>query len=285
LNDSQKKAIKDLEEHLILKQYSPTTIKSYRNHLMSVLIFHDKIPPNQIGNEEIQVYLLHQLKYKKISESTQNVVINAYKAYVEKVLDKPKEYVNIPRPKKPKKLPKVLSKDEIIDLLKCVKNLKHKFILLLIYSSGLRLGEIVNLRISDINLRKRSIFINRGKGKKDRYVLLASTAVPFYKAYKKQYTPVYWLFEGSTGGQYSKRSVQKIFTNAKIKSKINPFSTVHTLRHSYATHCVENGFSLKMIQEALGHNSLKTTELYLHITAAHLTQLKSPLDDLNFTKD
>lgn len=285
LNDLQKDAIHNTKEYLLLKQYSPTTIKAYLNHLISIFIFHDKKTPQQIENKEIQMYLLHQIKYKKISESTQNVIINAYKLYVEKILGRPRTFVEIPRPKKPKKLPKVISKEEVIDLIEAVDNLKHKLILLLIYSSGLRLGEIVNLRLRDINIKRRNIFILRGKGKKDRYVLLASSVIPFFQTYKKQYAPVYWLFEGKSGGQYSTRSVQSVFTKAKEKSNIMPFATVHTLRHSYATHCVENGFSIKLIQEALGHQSIKTTEVYLHVAGKHLTQLSSPIDGLEINKD
>lgn len=153
--------------------------------------------------------------------------------------------------------------------------------MLLIYSSGLRLREVVNLLVRDININGRAIHIKRAKGQKDRYVTLADTVIPYLSAYQKQYQPSYWLFEGQKGGQYSKRSVQSIFKNALEKSKVNPYATVHTLRHSYATHCVENGHPLKAVQSALGHQSIKTTEIYLHISNKFRKELKSPLDDLN----
>ena len=280
LNDYQKKAIQDTEEYLILKQYSPTTIKSYRTHLIAILLFHNKILPEKIENKEIQSYLLHQIKFKRISESTQNVVINAYKAYVEKILDRPRTYVVVPRPKKPKKLPDILSTEEVISLINVTKNLKHKICLLLIYSAGLRRSELLNLLNRSINTERRKIHIKGGKGKKDRYVTLAETVIPYLKEYRKIYKPLRWLIEGKYGEKYSGSSLQKIFKEALIKSKVNPYATLHTLRHSYATHCVENGHNLKSVQEALGHNSLKTTEIYLHISSKALNKLRSPLDNL-----
>ena len=177
-------------------------------------------------------------------------------------------------------LPKILSTEEVVDLLDAVDNLKHKLALLLIYSSGLRRGELLNLLKKDINIKRRVIHIKSAKGKKDRYVVLAETVVPYLKTYLKQYRPVRWLFEGQNGGQYSATSLWKVFNAALEKSKVNPYATLHTLRHSYATHCVENGHNLKSVQEALGHASLKTTEVYLHISSEALKKLKSPLDNL-----
>lgn len=280
LNSLQKSALIATEEQLILLRYSFLTIKSYRTCLIDLFIFFEKTAPEQIDSSLVQKFLLHKIRFKKISESTQNQIISAYKFYTEKVLKRPKIKIDIPRPKKSKRLPNVLSEKEVIDLLKATQNIKHKFCLLLIYSSGLRLGEVVSLRVRDINITRRSIFIRKGKGKKDRYVVLSEIALRYLKVYKRQYGPKYWLFEGVNGGQYSKRSVQKVFTRSKIDSKINPFATVHTLRHSYATHCLENGFNLKMIKEALGHSSIKTTEKYTHLVSKSLQRIKSPLDYL-----
>ena len=278
LSNYQKEAIIKLEEQIILKRYSPATLKSYRGHLIAILLFFPKLLPEQIGSKEIQKYLLHQIKSKKIAEATQNQIINAYKFYVEQVLKRPKAFIEIPRPKKPRQLPNVLSQEEVVALLKAPKNLKHKLILMLIYSCGLRLSEVVNIRIRDVNEERNNIFIRAGKGKKDRFATLADSLIPYLKTYKKQFNPVYWLLEGANGGQYSKSSVQKVLRKAVEDSKVNPYATVHTLRHSYATHCVENGFSLALIQKALGHNSLKTTERYLHISNKAMKHLKSPLD-------
>ncbi|MFK7774727.1 MAG: tyrosine-type recombinase/integrase [Saprospiraceae bacterium] len=278
LNENQKKAIFQLEEKIILKRLSHHTLKSYRNILITLFHYFPKTQPEDISIEDVQQYLLHLIKFKKISESTQNQIINAIKAYWEKVLNRQKIRVDIPRPKKPKHLPNVFSQEEVISLIESPENLKHKLILLLIYSAGLRLGELVNIRTRDINISRRVIFIKNGKGKKDRFVTLAEEVLPYLNQYQKKYRPTYWLIEGHTGGQYGKSTVNKVFKTALEKSKVFAFGTVHTLRHSYATHCVENGFSIGLLQEALGHGSIKTTEKYLHISSKALKKMKSPLD-------
>jgi len=284
LTATQQKAVNATADKIILKQYSPKTLKSYRNHLVALFIFFEKTEPDLIKSEDVEKYLLHLIKFKKISESTQNQIISAYKLYAELVLRRDKQFVNIQRPKKPKKLPGVLSGDEVIRLINSPKNLKHKLILLLIYSAGLRLNEVTKIRVRDINLDRRTIFIKAVKGKKDRYVTLAEEVIPYLKSYKSEYKPVYWLLEGNTGGQYSSRSVQSIFRAAVEKSKISAFATVHTLRHSYATHCIENGFSTALVQQALGHQSIKTTERYLHVSSAALKKMRSPLDIISNKK-
>lgn len=281
LNPVQKEAITLLIERLTLERLSLSTIKVYKHHLAGVLFFYKEIAPQAITVQQVQKYLLHQIKFKKIAESTQNQVISAMKAYWEKVLKRDKKFIEIPRPKKPKKLPNVLSTEEVVAIINATDNLKHKLVLLLIYSAGMRLGEVINLLSRDININRRAIHIKEAKGKRDRYVTLAETVIPYLESYKEQYRPTRWLFEGQYGGKYSKSSVQSIFKKALKKSKVNPYATVHTMRHSYATHCIENGHNLKAVQEALGHKSLKTTEIYLHISSQALQKLKSPIDKLN----
>ena len=152
---------------------------------------------------------------------------------------------------------------------------------MLIYSGGLRLGEVTQLLVNDINFEVKRLFIRKGKGKKDRFTILSDKAAVILKQYINEYKPKHWLFEGQTGGQYSERSVQEIFMKAKVASKINPLATTHTLRHSFATHLLEAGIDLVHIQELLGHESLKTTELYLHLSAKSFNEIKSPLDSLD----
>jgi len=284
LSQPQRVAIQKTVERLILERLSFSTQKTYKHHLAGLFYFYKDLLPEKISKDQVEQYLLHQIKFKKIAESTQNQIINSVKAYWEKVLKRDKVWLNIQRPKKPKKLPNVLSKEEIIRLINCVDNPKHKLILLLIYSAGLRLGEVVNLLCRDINISRRHIHIKGGKGKKDRYVALAETVLPFLIDYKKQYQPSYSLFEGQYGGKYSKRSVQNIFKRAVQKSKVNAYATVHTLRHSYATHCVEDGHNLKAVQDALGHASPETTQIYLHLSTKTLKQFKSPIDNLKIDK-
>jgi integrase/recombinase XerD len=174
-----------------------------------------------------------------------------------------------------------LTEQEVVRLLKATDNLKHKCILMVIYSGGLRLGEVVNLRISDLQPENNRVFIRNGKGKKDRCTLLSDKVIVLLKEYLELYRPVDWLFEGATGGRYSERSVQQVFTDTKLKSKINPTATTHTLRHSFATHLLEKGVDIRYIQELLGHESSKTTEIYTHITKKGMGNIKSPLDDLD----
>ena len=184
------------------------------------------------------------------------------------------------RPKKPKKLPNVLSVEEVVRLFNVIDNLKHRCILKTIYSGGLRLSEITYLRIADIHSDRMQIFVHGGKGKKDRYTTLSKGLLKDLRAYFLEYRPEYWLFEGQTGGQYSVRSVQAVLKKAVKKSKINPYATVHTLRHSYATHLLEQGTSLRHIQELLGHENSSTTEIYTHVSNHEKQQVISPLDRL-----
>ena len=171
----------------------------------------------------------------------------------------------------------MITVEEVRRLLQHVSNLKHKCILMLIYSGGLRLGEVINLKISDLQINERRVFVRDGKGKKDRCTLLSEKMIPLLREYFELYMPVDWLFEGTTGGQYSARSVQNIFEAAKHLSGINQLATVHTLRHSFATHLLESGVDLRYIQELLGHSSSKTTEIYTHITKKGMGNLKKPV--------
>ena len=280
LNKEQITELNKVEELLILKRYSINTNRSYKNHLIALFHFHDSISPSQLNDKQLQDYLLFRIRSKRIAVSTQNQIINAYKFYAEYVLKRPKHRIEIPSPKVPKALPNVLSVEEVTKLISSPQNIKHKLILLLLYSSGLRLSEVVNIKKKDINKERRIIHIRHGKGNKDRIVTLAENVTPFLEKYLEIYKPTNWLFEGQTGGQYSKRSVQSVFYRALEQSKIHTYATVHTLRHSYATHCVENGYSIALIQEALGHNSIKTTERYLHVSSVALRQMKSPLDSI-----
>jgi site-specific recombinase XerD len=221
------------------------------------------------------------IQEKQISESHQNGIISAIKMFYIEVARQPEKVENLYRPKKANKLPNVLSEQEVTRLLKAPDNLKHRCMLMVIYASGLRLGEVINLQLTDIQSDIKRIFIRSGKGKKDRYTLLSDKVLQALRAYVKIYRPSYWLFEGQDGGQYSERSLQEVFTQAKIKSKINPNATTHWLRHSFATHLLEKGVDLRYIQELLGHESSKTTEIYTHITKKGWNALKSPLDDLD----
>ena len=235
------------------------------------------MPPSSLCIKEISTYLLDKIQKKNWQPATQQQAICAFKFYYSTVLELAYDW-DIIQPRKGRKLPTVLSQGEVIRLLKTVSNLKHRCILMLIYSGGLRLSELTNLQLKDINYDRRQIFIDSGKGKKDRYTLLSENCLQALQTYLKKYQPKLWLFEGQDGGQYSNRSVQAILRRAVVASGINPRTTVHTLRHSFATHLLEQGVDLRYIQDLLGHASSKTTEIYTHVTSSATDKILSPLD-------
>jgi len=270
---------------LKLKNYSQATIKTYCSHFQRFLNYYSNQKPEEITKEQIREYLLYLVDEKKYSTSAQNQAINSIKFYYEKVLGKPVEKYYVPRPRKEKKLPEVLSEEEVTKILKQIANLKHKCIIYLIYSSGLRLTEVVHLKIEDILSDRKQIFIRSAKGNKDRYGILSDTVLHLLRKYYKAYKPQIWLFEGKKGGQYSRRSVQNIFKDALQKSGIHKNASIHTLRHSFATHLLEHGTDLRYIQELLGHQSSKTTEIYTHVTTSAKGKIKSPLDNLELNDE
>lgn len=281
LNPKQQKAITALEEKMMLERMSQRTVKAYTTHLKGLFLHYPKILPSQITAEEIKQYMLHKIKKNHINERTQGQIMNAFAAFYKRLLNQEDKLSLLKRPKKIKDLPNIFSKQEIERLLGNIRNLKHKTLLMLVYSSGLRKSEVKNLQKDDILFDRNSIFVRCSKGKKDRYVILADKAAKFLKFYLAQYNPKYWLFEGQHGGQYSETSIQSIYVQAKQKAKVNPNVTLHGLRHSFATHLVENNAPLHVVKDLLGHQSLKTTQVYLHISDKMRKNIQSPLDGLN----
>jgi integrase/recombinase XerD len=217
---------------------------------------------------------------RNISGSYQNQSINAIKFYYERVIGGQRKIYTIDRPRKEKMLPEVLSEEEMVKILNATQNLKHKAILMTIYSAGLRISELINLRIKDIDSKRMQIRVEQAKGKKDRYTLLGTKTLEVLRKYVAEYKPKVWLFEGVKGEQYSTSSIQANLKIAVDKVGINKRITVHTLRHSFATHLLEAGTDIRYIQSLLGHSSGKTTEIYTHITTKGFDQIKSPLDKL-----
>ena len=209
--------------------------------------------------------------------------MNALKFYYEQVLKREKLFWEIPRPKKPLLLPKLLNEVEIAKLFNSLGNRKHKAMLFLAYSAGLRVSEIVALKIADIDSIRMQIFVGRAKGKKDRYVNLSPVVLDILRKYIKEYKPrpLVYLFESDqTFTAYPTRTVQQIFANAKHKAGIRKEVGVHSLRHSFATHLLEKGTDIKYIKELLGHFNIKTTERYLHVSKKQLVNIVNPFDDL-----
>lgn len=267
-----------MEEQLILRRYSYTTRQHYTGHFRQFLLHFSDTHPTDVSKHQIEQYIVQAVRQRNISISTQNQIINAIKFYYEKVLGLPKQYYQLVRPKKEYRQPNVLSIAEVSQILSKTANLKHRCALTLAYAAGLRISEVVHLRVADINFKRRALFIYDSKGRKDRYVMLAQEAEQLLRDYIQQFKPRYWLFEGPHGEQYSTRSLQAVFHRSKKLANANPYATFHSLRHSFATHCIQAGYSTAIVKELLGHNSLKTTERYLHVAQHTLENFRSPLD-------
>jgi len=278
LSNSSMEELAKFEQKIILKGYSQHTLRSYRTELINYLSYFETRDLSAITKQEIEAYLYMLVTKHHISETKQNQVVNAIKFYYEKVLGLPREYYDIQRPKRTQSLPNVLSTKEVSKLINSPQNLKHKAILYTIYSAGLRLGEVINIRIEDIHSDTGVIYIKGAKGKKDRKTVLSNKLLVLLRSYYKEYKPSYWLFEGQEGGQYSTASIQKVFRKAVKASNINPWATPHTLRHSFATHLLQNGTNLRYVQSLLGHSSSKTTEIYTHVMDINNKVIVSPLD-------
>ncbi|TAD95123.1 MAG: recombinase XerD [Bacteroidetes bacterium] len=276
---------RQVPDSMILKlkelRYSLRTIKSYKSLFEEFINHYPTTEIDKIDEAKIIAFCQYLVIDRKVSASYQNQAINAIKFYYERVLGGQRKFYFLQRPNKEKALPTVLSMEEITTILKAPTNLKHKAILTIIYSAGLRIGELINLKIKDIDSERKQIRVEQGKGKKDRYTLLSLKTLDLLRIYFKKYKPKEYLFEGQEGGQYSARSVQAFFQEICKKVGIKKKVSVHSLRHSFATHLLENGTDLRYIQVLLGHESSKTTEIYTHVTTKGFDQIKSPLDHLD----
>lgn len=279
LKEEINRNFEDLRRELVSRKYSPKTIKAYLHYNKDFLRFAKK-KPLDVANEDIKNYLFYLADQKDASASTLNLAINALKFYYFIIL-KRKFVYEIKRPKKDKKMPVVLSREEVSRIFSSVTNVKHKAILMLTYSAGLRVSEVVKLKVEDIDIQRKLIRIRSGKGRKDRYSILSEVALETLQEYLKEYKPQKWLFLGQRKDKHlTERTTQKIFENACKKAGIRKEVTLHSLRHSFATHLMESGVDIRYIQELLGHKSSKTTEIYTHVSNRDLGKIKSPLDSL-----
>jgi integrase/recombinase XerD len=274
-------ALHRLIETLQLKAYSESTIRTYRNEFAQLLYVLKSTLADSLDAERLRSYFLYCTTTLKLSENTLHSRINAVKFYFEQVLHRERFFFEIPRPKKASILPKTINAGDIKRIFEVTTNLKHNTMLKLCYGMGLRVSEIVGLKITDIDSKNMQVFIERAKGKKDRYVNLPESILDQLRAYFKEYRPKKYLFEGQYGEQYSTRSVQKVFSEAMRKAKINKAVGIHGLRHSYATHLLERGTDITYIQNLLGHNDVKTTMRYMHVSKKSIQNIKSPLDTMD----
>jgi len=265
-------------EKLERVRYSESTIRIYTKYFDDYQRYFRLRNIEDITPDEINDYIHRLIIRNKISHSQQNQRINAIKFYYEQVLGKKKEFYSIDRPRKTRTLPKVISENEVIQLLNVSTNLKHKAIIATLYSAGLRRSELINLRRQDIWFDKQLIFIRAGKGKKDRTSILSESLMIVLKKYLKLFKPNYYLFEGKGRRKYSATSVFNVVTNAAERCKFDKRVTPHMLRHSFATHLLEQGTDIRYIQNILGHASSKTTDIYTHVSTKHFAKIKSPLD-------
>lgn len=223
------------------------------------------------------------MKFKnsaKWSATTQNQLISSIKFFYEQLLRRPKDIYDLPRAQKPEQLPTVFAESEIRAIINACDNLKHRTILCLAYGGGLRVSEIVNMKIADIDSERMVIQVRQAKGKKDRQIMLAEKLLTMLRVYFLEYRPKKWLFEGQFGEQYSARSIQVVLQKAKEKAGIKKKGSIHALRHSFATHLLEGGTDIMSIKELLGHTSLRTTMTYTHVSKKFISKIQSPLDKL-----
>ncbi|MCD0455073.1 site-specific integrase [Chryseobacterium sp. LC2016-27] len=265
-------------QKLKIARYSESTIKTYVSTLAT---FFRAISDTAVENVDaivVEKYLYNEIKEKNISQSFQKHILGSIKLFYELMFNKKLSLSHLYPKRVEHTLPKYLNKEDILKMLNLTENLKHKSIISLLYGCGLRVSELINMKIIDIDSKSGRISIIQSKGKKDRYVMLPQTVLPLLREYFKKYSPKTYLFEGDFNEKYSARSVQQIVKKAAIKANIQKLVTPHILRHSFATHLIENGTDIRYIQELLGHNSIVTTQIYTHITDLKMKKIQSPLD-------
>ncbi|MFN4084231.1 MAG: site-specific tyrosine recombinase/integron integrase [Bacteroidia bacterium] len=285
-NGIEKNAINEIEQFILWmrnKRYSESTVETYSNAIKLLLAYTGK-QGNEITNNDILLFNKHQILEKKLSATYQSQFVNAVKLFHQTVLNSKIIIDDLVRPKRGKQLPKVLSVEEVADILNACKNLKHKSMLSLIYSAGLRRSELLNMLKTDIDSKRMVIMIRNAKGMKDRIVPLSSGILELLREYYKKYKPKEFLFEGQYGGKYSERSLELVLKKAVGQAGIKKNVNLHMLRHSYATHLMEAGTHLRHIQELLGHKSPKTTQIYTHVSREEIGKIISPFDRLKLKK-
>ncbi|MFN8116059.1 MAG: site-specific tyrosine recombinase/integron integrase [Bacteroidia bacterium] len=281
LNKEQNNKVDQFKNYLLSKRYSESTIETYTDALSTFLRFYANKPFSEIDNADVIIFNNDYILKNQFSSSYQNQVVNAIKLFFRTIENKVMETEKVHRPRTEKVLPNVLSKEEIKLILNAHGNIKHKAMLSLIYSCGLRRSELLNLKLNDIDSKRGLVIIRNAKGKKDRIAPLSEKILELLRDYYMAYKPKHWLFEGQeTGTSYAENSLANVLKQALEKSNIQKPVTLHWLRHSYATHLLENGTDLRYIQEILGHSRSSTTEIYTHVSNKSIQKVISPFDNL-----
>jgi site-specific recombinase XerD len=278
LTEDNKSTLNSYYSYLKGKRYSKSTIETYTYLVADFIEFTQNKSTSELNNRDVELFIETVYLKRNYSISTQRQFISALKLFVRFIDNTSINNLELTRPKKSKILPTVLSQEEVLLLIQVTKNLKHRAIIALLYSAGLRVGELISLQLKDIDIERRQLFVRSGKGRKDRYVILAESFLPLLNNYFMTYKPRIYFVEGPKNKPYSASSIRKFLHSSTKLSRITKKVTPHTLRHSYATHLLENGIGLRYIQELLGHAKPETTMIYTHVAKKDLLDIKSPLD-------
>ena len=271
--------MRDFVQILEVKRYSPNTISAY-NSTIKLAEQYFKKPLNECTDNELHKYFHLLVTSKNASVSYQKQMVMALKLYFKEVHDRSVHLEFLLPERSPEKIPVIISKQEMLKILNSISNIKHKAMVSLLYSSGMRIGELLDLKISEIDSGRMILTIRQGKGKKDRIVPLAQSILPVLRTYYTEYKPRNYLFEGPKSSRYSSSSFNAVLKKAAKKAKVEKSISAHTLRHSYATHLLEQGTDVRVIQKLLGHRSIKTTMVYTKVAETTILGVTSPLDTL-----
>jgi site-specific recombinase XerD len=278
LNPEQKYILDQYIRYLEGLRLSKSTVVTYRNFIIFLLLFWKDKPLTDLDNPSTQRFVELVVKRRNYGISTHRQLISALRHFGDRFTESGLDPTLLTRPYKSRSLPLILSKEEVIDLLRATYNLKHRTILALLYSCGLRISEVQNLRLADVDLDRRQLIVRQGKGRKDRYIVLAESTIPLLINYVSSCKPSYYVFHGAKGATYSASSIRAFLKRSCRRAGIRKQVTPHTLRHSYATHLIENGVNLRIVQELLGHSKPETTMIYTHVAKKDLLSVQSPLD-------
>ncbi|WP_299056881.1 tyrosine-type recombinase/integrase [uncultured Polaribacter sp.] len=278
LNIDQKKLLNSFYLYLKGKRYSASTISTYTHFMADFIGFNTKNELNNLTSKDVDLFIESVFIEREYSISTQRQFISALKLFTVFYPHTQIDNLVLERPKKSKKLPNVLSQEEVLRIISATQNLKHRAIIALLYSCGLRISELINLRLADFNLERKQLIVKEGKGRKDRYVSLADSFMPLLSNYYYSYLPKIYFVEGNNNQKYSAESVRQFLRKSCLKANVKRRVTPHTLRHSYATHLLENGVDIRYIQSLLGHARPETTMIYTHVKRKDLMEIQNPLD-------
>ena len=278
LTASEKILLNDFYLYLKGKRYSTSTLQTYTFFVADFINFYTKKALEELTNRDVELFIEKVFIERNYSVSSQRQFVSALKLFI---VFYPQTKINdlvLERPKRSRQLPSVLSQEEVLSIIQSTQNLKHRAIIALLYSCGLRISELINMKLADFHIERKQLIVKNGKGRKDRYVSLADSFLPLLSNYYNSYKPKIFFVEGQNGGKYSAESVRQFLRKSCLKAKIKKNVTPHTLRHSYATHLLENGVDIRYIQSLLGHAKPETTMIYTHVKRKDLMDIQNPLD-------